>query len=150
MPEVEGKEALSNGLNPKTDQVLQGRFYRFSGHRRRGRFAGMTPAQLKRGIDALRIKLKQLEHGERIAYWELLDALDHSNAELSQALDGELTRLLATGELVFIDDEEEGGGRMVERRAPVTKKPDSKKKKPVALKKAAKKKPVAKKKAAKR
>lgn len=111
----------------------------------------MTPAQLKRGIDALRIKLKQLEHGERIAYWELLDALDHSNAELSQALDGELTRLLATGELVFIDDEEEGGGRMVERRAPVTKKPAAKKtKKPVASKKAAKKKPVAKKKAAKR
>ena len=88
----------------------------------------MTPAQLKRGIEALRIKLKQLEHGERIAYWELLDALDHSNAELSQALDGELTRLLATGELVFIDDEEEGGGRMVERSSAVTKKPAAKKK----------------------
>lgn len=103
----------------------------------------MTPAQLKRGIDALRIKLKQLEHGERIAYWELLDALDHSNAELSQALDGELTRLLATGELVFIDDEEEDGGRMVERRLPA-------KKKPAAPRKVTKKKPVAKKKAAKR
>lgn len=109
----------------------------------------MTPAQLKRGIDALRIKLKQLEHGERIAYWELLDALDHSNAELSQALDGELTRLLATGELVFIDDEEEDGGRMVERRLPAKKKP-AVKKKPVAPRKVTKKKPVAKKKAAKR
>lgn len=78
----------------------------------------MTPAQLKRGVEALRIKLKQLEHGERIAYWELLDALDHSNAELSKALDGELTRLLATGELVFIGDEDGGEARVVERRVP--------------------------------
>ena len=103
----------------------------------------MTPAQLKRGVDALRIKLKQLEHGERIAYWELLDALDHSNAELSKALDGELTRLLATGELVFIDDEDGGEARMVERRVP-------EKPKKVVKKKPAPKKKVVKKKAAKR
>ena len=90
----------------------------------------MTPAQLKRGVEALRIKLKQLEHGERIAYWELLDALDHSNAELSKALDGELTRLLATGELVFIGDEDGGEARVVERRVP-----EKPKKKKVAPKK---------------
>lgn len=102
----------------------------------------MTPAELKRGIGALRIKLKQLEHGERIAYWELLDALDHSNAELSSALDGELTRLLATGELVFVDDEDAGQGRFVERRVV-----DRRKKKPAAKKKA---KPAARKPAAKK
>lgn len=103
----------------------------------------MTPAELKRGIEALRIKLKQLEHGERVAYWELLDALDHSNAELSKALDGELTRLLATGELVFVDDEEAGEGRFVERRVV-----DRRKVKPAAKKKNAK--PAAKKPAAKK
>lgn len=111
----------------------------------------MTPAELKRGIEALRIKLKQLEHGERIAYWELLDALDHSNAELSKALDGELTRLLATGELVFIDDEEGTEGRFVERRKVDRRKPAKKKPaQPARRSRGAKKKPVVRKKKAKR
>lgn len=104
----------------------------------------MTPAELNRGIEALSIKLKQLEHGERIAYWHLMDLLDQGSPELSRALDGELHRLEATGELVFVEDEE-GAESMVERRVPAKKK----KKKPAAKKKpkpAPKKKAVAKKK----
>jgi hypothetical protein len=98
----------------------------------------MTPAELKRGIEALRIKLKQLEHGERIAYWHLMDLLDMGSPELSRALDGELHRLEATGELVFVE-EEEGVGSLVERRvkkkAAPKKKPAAKVKKKAAPKK---------------
>ena len=75
----------------------------------------MTPAELKRGIEALQIKLKQLEHGERIAYWHLMDLLDQGSPELSRALDGELHRLVATGDLVIVQ-EEEGVGSVVEVR----------------------------------
>ncbi|MDP1822267.1 MAG: hypothetical protein Q8L48_03465 [Archangium sp.] len=89
----------------------------------------MTPAELKRGIEALSIKLRQLEHGERIAYWHLMDLLDQGSPELSRALDGELHRLEATGELVFVEDEE-GAESMVERRVA------AKKKKPAAKKQA--------------
>ena len=89
----------------------------------------MTPAELNRGIEALSIKLKQLEHGERIAYWHLMDLLDQGSPELSRALDGELHRLEATGELVFVEDDE-GAESMVERRVPVKRK-----KKPAAKKK---------------
>jgi hypothetical protein len=100
----------------------------------------MTPAELDRGIEALRIKLKQLEHGERVAYWHLMDLLDQGSPELSRALDGELHRLEATGELVFVEDEatEES---FIERRKAAKK---TKKKVPAAKKKKA---PVAKKKA---
>lgn len=92
----------------------------------------MTPAELNRGIEALSIKLRQLEHGERIAYWHLMDLLDQGSPELSRALDGELHRLEATGELVFVEDEE-GAESMVERR--VAKKKSVVKKKPAVKKK---------------
>ena len=96
----------------------------------------MTPAELNRGIEALRIKLKQLEHGERVAYWHLMDLLDQGSPELSRALDGELHRLEATGELVFVEDEEDAES-FVERRVA--------KRKSVAKKSVAKKKPTARK-----
>jgi hypothetical protein len=87
----------------------------------------MTPAELNRGIEALRIKLKQLEHGERVAYWHLLDLLDQGSPELSRALDGELHRLEASGELVFVEDED-GAESFIERRAKLKKKVATKKK----------------------
>ena len=103
----------------------------------------MTPAELNRGIEALRIKLKQLEHGERVAYWHLMDLLDQGSPELSRALDGELHRLEASGELVFVEDEE-GAESFVERRAVKAKKKKKstvpKPKKPAAKAKKAKKK----------
>ena len=101
----------------------------------------MTPAELNRGIEALRIKLKQLEHGERVAYWHLMDLLDQGSPELSRALDGELHRLEATGELVFVEDEEDAES-FVERRVAKRK---SVAKKSVAKKSVAKKKPTARK-----
>ena len=82
----------------------------------------MTPAELNRGIEALTIKLKQLEHGEQIAYWHLMDLLDQGSPELARALDGELHRLEATGELVFVEDEE-GAESFIVRRAAAAKKP---------------------------
>jgi hypothetical protein len=94
----------------------------------------MTPAELTRGIEALRIKLKQLEHGERVAYWHLMDLLDQGSPELSRALDGELHRLEATGELVFVEDEE-GAESFVERRVEKKKAKKPAKKKPAAAKK---------------
>jgi hypothetical protein len=97
----------------------------------------MTPAELDRGIEALRIKLKQLEHGERVAYWHLMDLLDQGSPELSRALDGELHRLEATGELVFVEDEETAES-FIERRAAAKKKSAAAKKKkkaPAAKKK---------------
>ena len=99
----------------------------------------MTPAELKRGIDALTIKLKQLEHGEQIAYWHLMDLLDQGSPELSRALDGELHRLEATGELVFVEDEDNAESFIVSRAA-------AKKKTKPAKKSAPRKKPAAKKK----
>ena len=81
----------------------------------------MTPAELKRGIEALRIKLEQLEHGERIAYWHLMDLLDLGDPELSRALDAELHRLEARGELVFVE-ERTGVGSVVEVRRAAPKK----------------------------
>jgi hypothetical protein len=98
----------------------------------------MTPAELDRGIEALRIKLKQLEHGERVAYWHLMDLLDQGSPELSRALDGELHRLEATGELVFVEDEETEES-FIERRAAaqktMPKRPAGKKTAPVVKKK---------------
>ncbi len=91
----------------------------------------MTPAELDRGIEALRIKLKQLEHGERVAYWLLMDLLDQGSPELSRALDGELHRLEATGELVFVEDEATAES-FIERRATMQK---TMPKKPPAVKK---------------
>lgn len=101
----------------------------------------MTPAELDRGIEALRIKLEQLEHGERVAYWHLMDLLDQGSPALSRALDGELHRLEATGELVFVEDEATAE-TFIERRAAAKKKPAAakKKKKPAVKKKPASKK----------
>lgn len=81
-------------------------------------------------MESLQIKLKQLEHGERIGYWHLMELLDMGSPELSRALDGELNRLKATGELVFVEDED-GVGTLVERVVPKkkAKKPAAKKKK---------------------
>ena len=81
----------------------------------------MTPADLKRGMEALSIKLKQLEHGEQVAYWHLMDLFDQGSPELSRALDGELHRLEATGELVFVGDDE-GAESWVQRRVAGAKK----------------------------
>jgi hypothetical protein len=113
----------------------------------------MTPAELDRGIEALRIKLKQLEHGERVAYWHLMDLLDQGSPELSRALDGELHRLEATGDLVFVEDEATAESfierrltkgvvdKKVKKKAPAAKKkaPAAKKKKAPAKKPAKKK-----------
>ena len=108
----------------------------------------MTPDQLNGAIEALRIKLMQLEHGQRVGYWQLMDLLDQNSAELSQALHGELYRLEETGELVFVEDDA-GSQSLLERRVPgaktkTAKKPAPKKKaKPAAkAKKAAPKKTV--------
>ena len=81
----------------------------------------MTPDQLNGAIEALRIKLMQLEHGQRVAYWQLMDQLDQNSAELSQALHAELYRLEETGELVFVEDDE-GSQSLLERRVPGPKK----------------------------
>jgi len=111
--------------------------------------APMTPDQLNGAIEALRIKLMQLEHGQRVGYWQLMDLLDQNSAELSQALHGELYRLEETGELVFVEDDQ-GSQSMLERRVPGTKKKTAKKPAPKKkAKPAAKKKPAPKKKAKK-
>lgn len=86
----------------------------------------MTPAELNRGIEALRIKLEQLARGEQIAYWHLMDLLDQGSAELSRALDGELHRLEAKGELEFVEDEE-GAESFIVRRAAAPKRKPAKK-----------------------
>jgi hypothetical protein len=81
----------------------------------------MTPDQLNGAIEALRIKLMQLEHGQRVGYWQLMDQLDQNSAVLSQALHSELYRLEETGELVFIEDDV-GSQSLLERRVPGPKK----------------------------
>ena len=95
----------------------------------------MTPEQLNGAIEALRIKLMQLEHGQRVGYWQLMDLLDQNSAELSQALHGELYRLEETGELVFVEDDA-GSQSMLERHVPGPKKKPAKK--PAPKKKAKK------------
>ena len=100
----------------------------------------MTPDQLNGAIEALRIKLKQLQHGEQVGYWQLMDQLDQGSAELSRALHSELYRLEETGELVFVEDAL-GSQALLERRVPGAKKKAKKaapKKKPAAKKAPAK------------
>ena len=104
----------------------------------------MTPAELKRHRGAADQAQAELEHGERIAYWHLMDLLDQGSPELSRALDGELHRLEATGDLVIVE-EAEGVGSVVEVRreekaAPKKKKAAPKKKKAAPKKKKAPKK----------
>lgn len=112
----------------------------------------MTPAELKRGIEALRIRLEQLGAGERVAYWHLLELLDMGSTDLSRSLDEELRRLERAGKFVLV--EEDGQESFVMRRAvkrpaaarakpkparkPVTKKKAVTKKRPAAKKKARK------------
>lgn len=110
----------------------------------------MTSAELDRGIEALRVKLEQLAHGERVAYWQLMDELDQGSPELSRALDAELHRLEGAGALRFVEDKKTAES-FIELRAAKKKKtaspPAARKKKAPPKKKAPVKKAAPKKKA---
>lgn len=65
----------------------------------------MTPETRDAALEGLRFEVKALKPGQRVGYWKLMDQFDGGDAALSQLLDGELHKLEASGELVFVEDD---------------------------------------------